>query len=395
MSEMESGQIVKFGVVGCGEIANLLHIPDIVRNKKAQLVATCDLMVERAKLTKELWHAKECYKDFDTMLEKANIDAVVIATGMSSHGPLATRAAKTGKHILVQKPLATNMRDANSVVEETKKSKVKGQVRPGIPLLPVYRQARDVIREGNIGRPLWFQSGFGRDAPNWGAETFFSKDAGGPLFDLGVYSVSPVTFLLGSAKRVVGLALVSIPQRLLLPDDDYTGHLAESVRVGRHLPWHPWRRGVPRDEMVNVKMEAEDNTFTLLDMGGGCLGVIISNFIMPHGFERPLPLPHVEIYGEDGGLIVGGVKGSSLSVFTTRKDSRYLVSQGPSGSSGWYFFGTIPQEGVNEMDHFINCILGDKEPLPSVEWGRHVAEIMIKSLESSRTGRALAIESTF
>jgi len=146
--------------------------------------------------------------------------------------------------------------------------------------------------------------------------------------------------------------------------------------------------------MMKVKMEAEDNTFTLLDMGGGCLGVIMANFIMPHGFERPIPLPHVEIYGEEGGLIVGGVKGSSLSVLTTREDSTYwMPTHGESG--GWYFFGTIPPEGVNEMDHFIDCILEDKEPLPSVEWGRHVAEIMIKSLESSRTGKALAIESTF
>ncbi|MDH5441757.1 MAG: gfo/Idh/MocA family oxidoreductase, partial [Candidatus Bathyarchaeota archaeon] len=65
-------------------------------------------------------------------------------------------------------------------------------------------------------------------------------------------------------------------------------------------------------------------------------------------------------------------------------------------AGGWYFFGTIPQtERVNEMDHFIDCIVNDKEPLPSVEWGRHVSEIIIKSLESSRTGKALAIESTF
>jgi predicted dehydrogenase len=393
---MTSGKTVKFGVVGCGEIANSLHIPEIVRNEKAKLVATCDLITERARLTKELWHARGYYQDFDRMLEEAEIDAVVIATGMSSHGPLATRAAKAGKHFFVQKPLATNMEDADAVVEETRKSKVKGQVRPDTPLIPVYRRAREVIREGNIGRPLWFQSGFGREAPNWGAETFFSKKAGGPLFDLGVYSISPITHLLGPAKKVVGLASVSIPQRLLLPEEDYTDHLAGSVREGRYLPWHPWRRGIAEDQMVKVKMEAEDNTFTLLDMGDGCLGVIVSNFIVPHGLERPFPLPHVEIYGDEGGLIIGGVKGSSLSVFTTRGESKYRLSPTSSAPSRWYFFGTIPEkERVNELDHFIDCILEDKEPLPSVEWGRHVSEIMIKSLESSRTGKALTIGSTF
>ncbi|MDH5687403.1 MAG: Gfo/Idh/MocA family oxidoreductase [Candidatus Bathyarchaeota archaeon] len=392
--DMTSGKIVKFGVAGCGEIANVLHLPDLARNERARIACTCDLIAERARLTKELWHAEEYYTDFHTMLEKADIDAVVIATGMSSHGPLAIESAKAGKHFFVQKPLATNMNDANAVVEETRKSKVKGQVRPDTPLIPVYKTARNVIKEGTIGRPLWFSSGFGRDAPNWGAETFFSKEAGGPLFDLGVYSIAPITYLLGSAKRVVGLATVSIPYRLLLPEDDYTEHLAESVREARYLPWHPWRRNAPQSQ--KVKIEAEDNTFTLLDMGDGCLGVIVSNFVMLHGLRRPVPSPHIEIYGEEGGLIIGGVTGSSLSVLTTKKDSKYWMSGGPNEAGGWYFFGTIPQtERVNEMDHFIDCIVNDKEPLPSVEWGRHVSEIIIKSLESSRTGKALAIESTF
>ena len=145
-----------------------------------------------------------------------------------------------------------------------------------------------------------------------------------------------------------------------------------------------------------MKIEAEDNTFTLLDMGNGCLGVIVSNFVMLHGLRRPVPSPHIEIYGEEGGLIIGGVTGSSLSVLTTKKDSEYWMTSRPDEAGGWYFFGTIPhKERVNEMDHFIDCIVNDKEPLPSVEWGRHVSEIMIKSLESSRTGKALAIDSTF
>jgi len=71
---MTSGRIVKFGVVGCGEIANVLHLPDLARNERAKIVCACDLIAERARLTKELWHAEEYYTDFHTMLEKADID---------------------------------------------------------------------------------------------------------------------------------------------------------------------------------------------------------------------------------------------------------------------------------------------------------------------------------
>ena len=383
---------VKFGVVGCGGIANGSHIkgelvPLLIKKKRAELVAVCDLIEERARLTKERWHAKEHYTDFDVMTERADIDAVIIATGMSSHGPLAIKAAKAGKHFFVQKPMATNMRDANAVVEETRRAKVKGQVRPDTPLSPLHQKAKEVVMEGHIGRPLWFQSGFGRDAPDWGAETFFGKEAGGALFDLGVYSVAPVTYILGPAKRVVGLATVSIPTRSIITDDAYTKVIADYLH-GERL--RIWDDSISHEE---IRIGAEDNTFTLLDMGQGCLGVIISNFIMLHGLRRPIPEAEMEVYGDEGGIILGGDKNTPLSIITTRKDSKYRIRK--SGRRfDWFPLKAMPK-GVNQLVHFVDCIVKDKDPLPSVEWGRHVSEIMIKSLESARMGKALDIESTF
>ena len=123
-------------------------------------------------------------------------------------------------------------------------------------------------------------------------------------------------------------------------------------------------------------------------MGDGCLGSIISNFIMP--CRRPFSSPDIEIYGDEGGVTVGSAGRSSLSVLTNKKESKYQTK-------GWYHFK--PQEigikRMSEIDHFVDCILNDKEPLPSIEWGRHVSEIMIKSLESSRTGKSLKMETTF
>jgi predicted dehydrogenase len=381
---LNTKSVVKFGIVGCGNHANTGHLPDLSRNTNAKLVATCDLIVERARLTKELWHAKEYYTDYNTMLERSDIDAVIIASSMTSHGPLAIKAARAGKHFFVQKPMATNMRDANIVVEEARKAKVKAQVRPDTPLIPHYKKAREIITKGTIGRPLWFQSclNAGR-GPDWGADTFLSKDAG-PLYDVGVYSVSPITFILGPAKKVVGLATTSIPKRFVLSDDEFTKHLAESVHEGHYLRWS--RNDIAHDR--EVKMEVEDNTFTLLDMGDGCLGSIISNFIMP--CRRPFSSPDIEIYGEEGGLTIGNAEPASISIFTNKKGSKYQTRD-------WYHLNLqeVAKKEMSEMDHFVDCILNDKEPLPSIEWGRHVSEIMIKSLESSRLGKSLKIETTF
>jgi predicted dehydrogenase len=172
-----------------------------------------------------------------------------------------------------------------------------------------------------------------------------------------------------------------------MPKDVYTKNLTDYLKGGQYRVWDP---SLPHED---VKIGAEDNTFTLLDMGNGCLGLIISNFIMPHGLMRPIPEASLEVYGEQGGLIVGGVAGSSLSILSLIKDSKYRTLH-DEPASGWYHFGTMPP-GMNQLVHFVDCIVNDKDPLPNVEWGRHISEIMIKSIESARTGKALNLESTF
>jgi len=172
-----------------------------------------------------------------------------------------------------------------------------------------------------------------------------------------------------------------------MPRYVYTKNLTDYLKGGQYRVWDP---SLPHED---VKIEAEDNTFTLLDYGNGCLGLIISNFIMPHGLRRPIPEASVEIYGDQGGLIVGGVQGSSLSLLSLKKDSKYKNLHDET-SSNWYYFGTM-SPGINQLVHFVDCIVKDEDPLPNVEWGRHVSEIMIKSIESARIGRALNLESTF
>lgn len=94
-------------------------------------------------------------------------------------------------------------------------------------------------------------------------------------------------------------------------------------------------------------------------------------------------------------MIIGGVKGTPLSVLSMKRDSKYRVPVRKRGGPGeWFSFKTMP-DAQNQLVHFVDCITNDEDPLPNVEWGRHVSEIMIKSLDSARTGKALEIESTF
>ncbi|MEM2944884.1 MAG: Gfo/Idh/MocA family oxidoreductase [Thermoproteota archaeon] len=375
---------VKCGVVGCGVIANEAYFPAIV--EKGELVATCDRIKERARRSMELWGAKEYYTDVEEMLRKSDIDAVFILSGMGMHADHAARAAKAGKHVLVQKPLATSMRDLRKVFNAVKKAGVKALVEPNVQMNPLYLKVKSILEEGTIGEVYWFRAGLGRGAPSWGEETFFTRQAGGPLFDLGVYQIAALTFLLGPASSVAGMAKLSIPDRFIVPDEFFTDHLS-------HRPYESfWPKLAAAKPTKRIKMEAEDNTFTLLNMRSGSLGCVIANFVTPDGLRTGVGnMPDIEIYGSEGALLVGGP--AAISVMTKRKDSKYYLPD------GWY---CIPKQDFPpwnyyraSTEHFFDCILNDKEPLPSLKWGMHVSEIMIKSIQSSRTGSRLRVSSTF
>jgi len=381
---MTGDRKVKCGVVGCGVVANEAYFPAIV--EKGELVATCDRIKERAKRSMELWGAKEYYTDVDEMLRKADIDAAFILSGMGMHADHATRAAKAGKHLLIQKPLATNMRDARKVFNAVKKAGVKALVEPNVQMNPLYLKAKSILEEGAIGEVYWFRAGLGRGPPTWGEETFFTRQAGGPLFDLGVYQIAALTFLLGPASSVAGMAKISIPERFIVPEELFTEHLS-------HRPYEPfWMKLATAKPTKRIKMGAEDNTFTLISMRNGNIGCVVANFVTPDGLRNGVGnMPDIEIYGSDGALLLGG--SAAISVMTKRKESKYYSPE------GWY---CIPKQDFPpwnyyqaSTEHFFDCILNNKEPLPSLEWGMHVSEIMIKSIQSSRTGNRLRVLSSF
>ncbi|MEM2940587.1 MAG: Gfo/Idh/MocA family oxidoreductase [Thermoproteota archaeon] len=375
---------VRCGVVGCGVVANESYFPVII--EKGELVATCDRNKERAKRSMELWGAKEYYTNVDEMLRKADIDAVFILSGMGMHAEHAAKAAKAGKHLLIQKPLATSMIDAKKAFNAIKKAGVKALVEPNVQMNPLYLKAKSILEEGTIGEVYWFRAGLGRGPPTWGEETFFTRRAGGPLFDLGVYQIAALTFLLGPASSVTGMAKLSIPERFIVPEEFFTEHLA-------HKPYESfWPKIANAKPTKRIKMTVEDNTFTLINMKNGSLGCVIANFVTPDGLRTDVgSMPDIEIYGSDGALLIGGQ--AAISVMTKRKESKYYLPE------NWY---RMPKQDFPpwnyyraSTEHFFDCILNDKEPLPSLKWGMHVSEIMIKSLQSSRTGRKLRVSSTF
>src|SRR5438105_12503310 len=113
---------VKYGVIGCGAIAQRRHIPECIANPESKLVALADTVKERVEMLGTKYGAK-AYTDYKEMLKDPNVDAVVVAGPNSLHAPQSIDALNAGKHVLCEKPMATTRDDARAMLEAAKKNK--------------------------------------------------------------------------------------------------------------------------------------------------------------------------------------------------------------------------------------------------------------------------------
>ena len=117
-----SSSSFNIGVLGAGQIAQAAHFPAVRKAKTAQLYAICDAADDLRERMAAVHQPTTTFADYDTMLADDNIDAVIVAVADQFHVPLAIRALNAGKHVLVEKPMATTVEDAEALVEAARTS---------------------------------------------------------------------------------------------------------------------------------------------------------------------------------------------------------------------------------------------------------------------------------
>ena len=403
---MTSQRKINIGVVGCGVVATAYYLPYLMRH--ANLVAVCDSNERRTAACQRLFGAKETYQDYFEMIRRADIEAVFILTGPGTHARFTLAAVAAGKHVLIQKPMATAMPDAHAIVDAVRKANVKCLVEPSSnsPLDPQYAQLRGLITAGAIGRPLWFT--LVNSAPDraghpslggnpYGLHAFYSAESGGFLFDFP-YAPSEIVTLLGNCKSVSGAGAIAVAERMIVPESEYDSFLDSATNPDDANYWDIVLK-LPRTERVTLG--AEDHVFSTYEMASGAVGVF-------HAARHFHPVPPgrahggLEIYGSDGNVVMGG--GYFASVSSARANVLPSVDE-----TGWHRLPVVgdvskavwPKPlpgGFNyyhaSSQHMLDCIVNDHDPAVNVEWGRHITEMMCGAIESSRTGRRYEMTTT-
>lgn len=391
---------IKVGVVGCGVVSTAYYLPHLMKMEGVEITAVCDLYPERIEACQRLFGAKETYTDYDEMLRKADIDAVFILTGPGTHAAFTLAAIDAGKHVLLQKPMATNMEDARAIRSAVRKTDLVCLVEPSerSPLDWRFDEARELIAKGALGDPYFFAlipRGGTKKGPMsggnpYGVGAFFSQDSGGMLFDYP-YFPTAICCLLGSCKSVQGLAKVSVPRRFVVPDSEYNQFLTGCTDPEMA---NYWPVVLELEKTREIEMGAPDNIYSLYEMANGWIGACHVGRL----FEPAYPgvtYGNLEIYGSKGNLLLH----TDHLVSITSSVEGVLPE---TDEDGWYhiedmkgvrrFKGPVPPDGAFNYyhvstDHFIECIREGRDPTVNVEWGLHITEMMCGAITSAESGQ--------
>lgn len=144
---------LKVGIIGAG-IMGELHARVYQNNPLTETVAVADLNIERAKEMASKFHLESVYRSYEEMLASNALDIVSICTPDFAHAAPAIAAASAGLHILIEKPLAVTVEDAQAVIETASKNQVKVMTQFSHRWVPAYRQAKDLISRKEAGEPV-------------------------------------------------------------------------------------------------------------------------------------------------------------------------------------------------------------------------------------------------
>jgi predicted dehydrogenase len=329
---------VKVGLIGTGTWGNI-HAQTYTEYPRAALAAVCDLNEERARKTAAQYGVSQVYTDYRKMLKDGGIDAVAIVTPDFAHREIIEEAALAGKHIIVEKPLATTHEDLARIAEAVTKARVKFMVDFHNRWNPPLVVAKNDIEHGKLGDVV---SGYLR----------LNNTLYVPLKMLAWSSASSILWFLGSH------AIDTL--RYLFQD--------EIVRV-----YSVSRSGVLRAQGLDVP----DIYQTILEFRNGPIATVENHWIMPDSSPKFNDFK-VNILGSKGML--------NMDLTHNQLIERYLsdVSDRPD------VFGSLLTRGhhvgfvYESIKHFVDCVADGKEPEATLDDGVRVSKVILAMMESAR-----------
>ncbi|MBU3154606.1 Gfo/Idh/MocA family protein [Clostridium estertheticum] len=350
---------LKVGIIGCGGIANGKHMPSLAKISEIEMVAFCDVIIEKAKIAaKEYGSAgARVYVDYKELLKDDTIDVVHVCTPNRSHSVITIDVLEAGKHVMCEKPMAKTFLEARKMVEAAKRTGKKLTIGYQNRFRADSKYLKTTCENGGLG-DIYFAKAHAirrRAVPTWGVFLNEFEQGGGPLIDIGTHALDLTLWMLDNykPKYVVG----NVYHKL-------------SKKENAANAWGPWEPS---------KFTVEDSAFGFITMDNGATIVVESSWALN---SLEVGEAQTSLCGTEGGADMKDglrINGENLGrLYETKVD---FGSNGVAFNEG---FSEDPADA--EARSWIDCILYDKEPIVKPEQALVVTEILEAIYESSKIG---------
>ncbi len=195
---MTSSRRLRFGIIGFGEFAERAVLPAMRAADNVEVVALQKRSPAEAAAKARTHGVRLSFSSAEELVAHPDVDAVFIVSANAAHCPETLTAAKAGKHVLVEKPMALNVREAGQMIEACRIAGVRLMVGHLVRFSPLIRHIRNLIRSGVLGSIAYARADFVYDGRK-SRRGWLHKRAiagGGPVFDIGVHCLDTLRFLL-------------------------------------------------------------------------------------------------------------------------------------------------------------------------------------------------------
>jgi predicted dehydrogenase len=342
---------LRVAIVGCGNISRA-YVETLQPYERVKLVGAMDLDRQRAEALASSFGGK-VYPTLDAVLADDSVDAVLNLTIHHAHAEVTARSIEAGKHVHSEKPLALTHREAKELVELALHHGVRLSCAPITFLGEAQQTAWKLIREGRLGsvRVVYAEMNWGRIESWHPAPAPFYEV--GPLYDIGVYSLTLLTTFFGPARSALGY-----------------GRIVNGKRVAGD--------GAP------FQVVTPDFVVGLVEFANGTIARLTTNFYV----ARETKQKGIEFHGDLGSLYLESPQRFDAALEVAEFGGRYT----PVPLLRLPYRGTEWGRGVAELADAI----AEKRPQRATgEQGAHVVEILEAIAVSGTNGRPIQISSDF
>jgi len=349
LEEVEGVKQVGVGIIG-SQFEATIHAESFKSVPNAKVVAAASPTEAHVKEFTKKYGIPKYYTNYKDMLKLDEVELVTLALPNYLHAQATIDAAEAGKHVVCEKPLCMNLKEADAMIDACKRNGVKLMYAEELCFAPKYVRAKQLADEGALGKVYLVKQCEKHFGPHSDWFWDVNRSGGGVLFDMGCHAFEFMRWFYDKA-----------PVESVYADMDT--HVHEALTKG------------------------EDDSIAIVRFQGKRKGLAEDSWAKRGGMDD-----RIEIFGSEGVVYAYLHMGIALITYS-EKGYGYAVEKAPS-TKGWTF--TIYEELWNygfpqEMQHFVNCVQKDEKPIETGEDGKATLEILLAAYESARAGRKVQL----